>query len=148
ELELESFSQWDALEHREVNVVDRWAPIRISLEIAEGAGRNSEGARIEPTDDGANLIRSPPTLRNRFLTIWIGIRRDWPGDKRIRNQIGPEIVVGRARSTAPQVCQIARDDQIERCSGTRLRNEVSLPVAQHPGRRPTLKPFLPLAKRN
>src|SRR6266566_148564 len=96
QLHLESFAHGEALEERQIHVVNRWTPISISRKIAESSRRNSERARIEPACDGMHLIGRAAALRNSLLAIGIRICRYRACLKGIGNQIGPQIVVRRA----------------------------------------------------
>src|SRR5215471_1390790 len=147
ELQLHAFAERDALEHREVNIIDGRPTQDVSRKCSERAKRSHECARIEPGGDGLRLIRSATAVRDRLLTIRIRVRRYWPGYERISDLVGPKIIVRSARSAAAQVRQVAGNDQVKGSTSPRLGDKVCLPITQNPGSGTTGKPPLSFSKR-
>src|SRR5262249_41436890 len=95
ELHLEPLTDRNGLEHRKVQVINRWAPESIARQVAERTGVvwHSERAWIKPTHDRVGLIGCAATLRNCLLTIRIRVGCHGTGCKRIGDDVWPQVVV-------------------------------------------------------
>src|SRR5207253_2904897 len=75
QLELHPLTELYVPEEREVHVEDGWAAEDVAPEVAEGARRDAEGARVEPAHARVHLVGRAPTLRDGLLAERVGVGR-------------------------------------------------------------------------